>query len=162
LEGVAILKEQGGATPAVVKARFVDHEVLRLQLVLGAQRLQGGGVLQGSLTHLDVAHVGVVARIEAYVIDRDFKLLENQVSHRDSDAAVVDPILLKLYGAQAVHSLPLGNAASTDGKLDAILNPIVLNEDPSESLFCMIVIFEEDLYTILAQRKLLLGVDDGP
>lgn len=159
---MAILKEQGGATPAVVKARFVDHEVLRLQLVLGAQRLQGGGVLQGSLTHLDVAHVGVVARIEAYVIDRDFKLLENQVSHRDSDAAVVDPILLKLYGAQAVHSLPLGNAASTDGKLDAILNPIVLNEDPSESLFCMIVIFEEDLYTILAQRKLLLGVDDGP
>ena len=118
--------------------------------MLGAQRLQGGGVLQGSLTHLDVAHVGVVARVEAYVIDRDFKLLENQVSHRHSNAAVVDPILLKLNGAQAVHSLPLGNAASTDSKLDAILNPIILNKDPSECLFGMVVIFEEDLYPILA------------
>jgi hypothetical protein len=45
LEGVAILKIQRGATPAVVKARFVYDEMLRLQLVLGAQRLQGGGVL---------------------------------------------------------------------------------------------------------------------
>ena len=112
---MAILKIQRGATPAVVKARFVYDEMLRLQLVLWAQRLQGGGVLQGSLTHLDVAHVSVVARVEAYVIDRDFKLLENQVSHRNSDAAVVDSILLKLYGAQAIHSLTLGNAASTDG-----------------------------------------------
>ena len=159
---MAILKEQGGAASAVVETRFVDDEMLRLQLVLGAQRLQGGGVLQGSLTHLDVAHEGVVARVEAYVIDRYFKLLENQVSHRDSDAAVVDPIFLKLYGAQAIHSLPLGNTASTDGKLDAILNPIILNENPSECLFSMIVIFEEDLYPILAKRKLLLGVNDGP
>ena len=88
--------------------------------------------------------------------------MEDQVSHRHSDAAVVDSILLQLYGTQAVHSLPRGNAASTNSKLDAILNPVVLNEDPSECLFGMTVIFEEDLYPILAERELLLGVDDGP
>lgn len=54
----------------------------------------------------------------------------------------MDPILLKLYGAQAVHGLSLGNAASADRKLDTILNPIVLNENPSEYLFGMTVIFE--------------------
>lgn len=81
LEGVAILKVQRGATPAVVKARFVNDEMLQVLQLFGPQRLQGGCVLQGSLAHLNVAHVCVVARIEAYVIDRDFKLLENQVSH---------------------------------------------------------------------------------
>ena len=88
--------------------------------------------------------------------------MKDQVSHRHSDAAVVDTILLQLYGTKAVHSLPRGNAASTDSKLDAILNPIVFNEDPPQCLFSMTVIFEEDLYPILAERELLLGVDDGP
>ena len=88
--------------------------------------------------------------------------MEDKVSHRHSDAAVVDTILLQLDGTQAVHSLPRGNAASTDSKLDAILNPVVLNEDPPQRLFGMAVIFEEDLYPILAERELLLGVDYGP
>ena len=60
---------QRGAAPAVVKARFVYHKMLRLQLVFRSERLQGGSVLEGSLCHLDVAHVQVVDRIEANVID---------------------------------------------------------------------------------------------
>ena len=75
---------------------------------------------------------------------------------------MVDTILLQLYGTQAVHCLTRGNAASTDSKLDAILNPVVFNEDPPQCLFSITIIFEEDFYPILAERELLLGVDYGP